>query len=103
MSPNKTLIKATINRIASRLSESLYNSLNKLSTLAKDAPDKIKEEWVIFQEEVIEEVERMSQESNETSNQEDKQSQSEHNNLQSKIDHLREEVARLSKELEERR
>ncbi len=101
MNSNENLIKATVNRLAVRATESLEKTINKISILAKESPEKLKKEWEIFQEEVQEEADRLSQVSNDPDVDRPSDSDSfEEKSMQNKIDSIREKISRLSQKIE---
>ena len=52
MSSPEILFQATINRLSARFGNSLAETLKGVSFLLKDAPEKLRDEWNLFQEEV---------------------------------------------------
>ena len=101
MSDSETLLKATLNRLTARIGRNLIDISTKIALITKDAPEKIKREWDLFQEEVITEAERLKKESgNENFESMREKSNSENEHEQEKIDQLRAKVSRLSKYFE---
>ena len=99
MGSSEALFRATINRISARLGHGLADVAAELAVLAQDAPDRLRQEWDMFQEEVRAEADRLEQPKAAAphgSNQESERSP------QERIDHIRAMVASLSRELEEK-
>ena len=46
------LIRATVNRLSARLGHGLADAAAELAVLAQDAPERLRQEWDLFQEEV---------------------------------------------------
>ena len=46
------LIRATVNRLGARLGHGLADAAAELAVLAQDAPERLRQEWDLFQEEV---------------------------------------------------
>ena len=53
------LIRAVVHRIGVRVGHGLADTAAELAVLAKDAPERLRQEWELFQEEVREEAERL--------------------------------------------
>ena len=53
------LIRAAVHRIGARVGHGLADTAAELAVLAKDAPERLRQEWELFQEEVREEAERL--------------------------------------------
>ena len=53
------LLKATVSRLAARLGHGLAEAAAEVAVLAQDAPERLKREWDLFQEEVQAEAERL--------------------------------------------
>ena len=105
MSDSDKLLKAAINRIAARLAEKMINSAQELTEIAEEMPNKLKEEWSNFKEEVIEESERLEKEAKKTKTSDDNNSNKKIKNedlIQIKIDQLRSKVIELNKNIEEK-
>ena len=62
MSSPDSLLRATLNRLAARLSHGLADAAVGLAALAQDAPERLSDEWDLFQKEVIAEADRLEQE-----------------------------------------
>ena len=101
MSSTEKLLEATLNRLGVRIEKSLIISAQKLSEIAKVAPKKLQNEWELFQEEVIEEANRLEKESvtKETSKAKDN-NDSEIQDPKTRIKYIRTQVAELNKKLE---
>ena len=101
MSSNNKLLKATLNRLIARIGQKLLDSAVELAERTKEAPEKLRDEWVLFQEEVVAEANRLDQESSEeVSNIKDESQNSQTDDPQNKIDRLRAKVAELNSKLE---
>ena len=53
------LIRAAVHRISARVGHGLADTAAELAVFAKDAPERLRQEWELFQEEVREEAERL--------------------------------------------
>ncbi|BEV35312.1 hypothetical protein [Synechococcus sp. M16CYN] len=53
------LIRATVNRIGARIGHGLADTAAELVMLARNAPERLRQEWDLFQEEVRKEAERL--------------------------------------------
>ena len=53
------VILATVHRLGARLGHGLADVAAELAIFAQDAPDRIRQEWDLFQEEVMAEAERL--------------------------------------------
>ena len=105
MSDSEILLKAAINRIAARISKKLLNSAEELSEIVQDAPQKLKNEWATFKDEVIEESERLERQTKETTSsgtENDRQTLQKKDLIQNKIDNLRSKVIEINKTIEEK-
>ncbi len=101
MSSPEKLLEATLNRLGIRIEQSLTKSAEKLSEIAKDAPKKLQEEWELFQEEVIAEVNRLEKESKEESSSPDQESNfSAIKDPKEKIKYVRKKLSEISRKLE---
>jgi hypothetical protein len=61
MSAPQTLVQAAINRLSARLGSGLADAAAELAVLAQDAPERMRQEWQLFVEEVELEAERLDQ------------------------------------------
>lgn len=93
------LIRATVNRLSARLGHGLADAAAELAVLAQDAPDRLRQEWDLFQEEVQAEVERIEHGETITADG-DVAASSEPFSSQERIDLLRATVAEISRALE---
>lgn len=59
MSAPQTLIQAALQRLGARLGSGLVDAAAGLAVLAQDAPDKLRQEWELFCQEVEQEAERL--------------------------------------------
>jgi hypothetical protein len=53
------MLKATVSRLAARLGHGLAEAAAEVAVLAQDAPERLRREWDLFQEEVQAEAERL--------------------------------------------
>tara|TARA_Y100001968_G_scaffold289715_1_gene292936 strand:+ start:247 stop:552 length:306 start_codon:yes stop_codon:yes gene_type:complete len=99
MSSSDHLLKATVNCLASKLSEKAVDVVEKITTLTDKAPDKIRKEWEAFKKDVKEEAERLSNESD--PNPEDFNSQSNaSSNTKQTINRIRSKISDLGSEVD---
>lgn len=102
MTPPDALLRATINRLVARVGEGVADAAAGVAVAVQDAPERIRQEWDLFQEEVKAEAERLH---NETTPPTSQSSQSDtgspEDSLQDRIDRLRAQVADLDNRLEE--
>ena len=59
MGSSEAFIRATVNRISARLGHGLADAAAEIAVLAKDAPERLRQEWELFKEEVQAEAERL--------------------------------------------
>ncbi|MCT0230316.1 hypothetical protein KQ306_05500 [Synechococcus sp. CS-1324] len=59
MSAPQSLIQAALNRFQARLGSGLADSLAGLTVLAQEAPERLRNEWELFWQEVEQEAERL--------------------------------------------
>ncbi len=102
MSDPEILLKAAINRISARITEKLINSAQEFSEIAEEIPQKLKEEWMTFKEEVIEESERLEKNTTSSKEQNFNQDSTQEDLTQTQIDNLRSKVIEINKSIEER-
>ena len=98
MGSSEALFRATLNRISARLGHGLADVAAELAVLAQDAPDRLRQEWDLFQEEVRAEADHLEHPNQETSAGTGQESDA---SSQERIDRLRAMVASISRELEE--
>ena len=90
-----------MNRLMARVGEGVADAAAGMAVAVQDAPERIRHEWDLFQEEVKAEAERLQRENQpEAPSAADRQGP-EHEPLQQRIDRLRAQVADLSARLEE--
>ena len=104
MSPPETLLKATLNRLKARIGKKLLDSATEVLELAREAPEKFQSEWELFQEEVIEEANRLEKEEKEKAEEvhthaEDSE-KTKTKKMQDKVNQIRTKVANLSSNIE---
>ena len=59
MGSSDAFIRATINRLGARIGHGLADVAAEMAVLAQDAPDRFRQEWDLFQEEVRAEADRL--------------------------------------------
>ncbi|CAI8408790.1 MAG: Uncharacterised protein [Synechococcus sp. MIT S9220] len=102
MTPPDALLRAAMNRLIARVGEGVADAAAGVAVAVQDAPERIRQEWDLFQEEVKAEAERLQHEEQPRSASAAERSGTEHESLQQRIDRLRAQVADLSTRLEER-
>ena len=102
MSDPEILLKAAINRISARITKKLINSAQEFSEIAEEIPQKLKEEWMTFKEEVIEESERLEKNTTSSKEQNFNQDSTQEDLTQTQIDNLRSKVIEINKSIEEK-
>ncbi len=101
MSSPENLLKATLNRLAARLEQKLTDTVAGLSAIAQEAPERLKKEWRLFQEEIIAESERLEKEFHEQESEVTVEpNMPKSDKIQEKIDRLRTKVSELSQKIE---
>ncbi|WP_320666469.1 DUF6825 family protein [Prochlorococcus sp. MIT 1307] len=101
MSASDNLLKATLNRLGVRIGEKLIKSVAELAVIAQDAPERLRTEWELFQEEVMEEANRLDKETNhESSDTKQKPNNPNFETPQERIDRIRAKAAELNSKLE---
>ena len=102
MTPSETLLKAIFNRLKVRLDNNVASSVSEASGFIKVAPSRIKQEWDLFKEEIIEEAGRINELENEAKDLKKEPFQTDsHHTLQDKINKIRDEIGKLSDQIEE--
>ena len=89
-----------MNRIAARITEKVINSAQEFTEIAEELPQKLRNEWASFKEEVIEESERLESMTNSTTAKDSNQQSSKEDLIQTQIDNLRSKVIEINKEIE---
>ena len=102
MTPPDALFRAAMNRLIARVGEGVADAAAGVAVAVQDAPDRIRQEWDLFQEEVKAEAERLQQTSASGSASTQASDPESPEPLQQRIDRLRAQVAELSTRLEER-
>jgi len=100
MSSPDSLLRATLNRLAARLSHGLADAAVGLAALAQDAPERLSNEWDLFQQEVIAEADRLEQEIDQAEEVMASSSAQASESAQAQIDRLRAKVADLNRKVE---
>ena len=100
MSTPQTLVQAALNRLTARLGSGLADAAAGLAVLAQDAPERFRQEWDLFREEVELEAERL--ERGEAAPSPGAPASAPMTvDPQQQIDQLRAQVARVARRLEE--
>lgn len=102
MTPPDALLRAAMNRLIARVGEGVADAAAGVAVAVQDAPERIRQEWDLFQEEVKAEAERLQQEEQPRTASAADRCGTEPESLQQRIDRLRAQVADLSMRLEER-
>ncbi len=104
MSSSENLLKATLNRLSIRIGKQIFNAASDIAEIAQDAPERIKDEWEVLKEEIVNEARRLDQEENETNksprNASEKQVSS--GEASSRIQQIRKKISNLTIEIEDR-
>ena len=96
------LIRAAVHRISARVGHGLADTAAELAVIAKDAPERLRQEWELFQEEVREEAERLERGDIPVESDADSIQKPTTESPQQVIDRLRASVADLSQRIEAR-
>ena len=102
MGSSEALIRATVNRISACLGHGFADAAAELAVLVQDAPQRLRQEWDLFQDEVRTEAERIERGDQATVNTDVASSSEPSDNPQEVIDRLRAKVADLSQAIEAR-
>ena len=102
MGSSEALIRATVNRISARLGHGFADAAAELAVLAQDAPQRLRQEWDLFQDEVLAEAERIERGDQSVVRTDGEPSAEQPETPQAVIDRLRATVADLSQAVEAR-
>ena len=102
MGSSEALIRATVNRISARLGHGFADAAAELAVLAQDAPQRLRQEWDLFQDEVLAEAERIERGDQAVVSTDGEPSAEHPETPQAVIDRLRATVADLSQAVEAR-
>ena len=102
MGSSEALIRATVNRISARLGHGFADAAAELAVLAQDAPQRLRQEWDLFQDEVRAEAERIERGEQATETTDGESAVAPPETAQAVIDRLRATVADLSQAIEAR-
>ena len=93
-----------MHRVLSRMGHGVADAAAGFAVLVQDAPDRVRQEWDLFQEEVKAEAERLDRENGGrgVDAQSSPASSVDEESLQTKIDQLRSRVAELGIRMEDR-
>ena len=95
MSSSENLLKAALNRISVRYGKHLVKKAKNLSKKAKETPDRLKAEWEILKEEILNEADRLEKNPQKNASQEFQPLTS-----QGKISAIREKISTLINKVE---
>ena len=101
MSTPQTLVQAALNRLSARLGSGLADAAAGLAVLAQDAPERFRQEWDLFREEVELEADRLERGDGVASAPQAGSAPASSSDPQEQIDLLRAQVARVARRLEE--
>ena len=105
MSTPQTLVQATLNRLSARLGSGLADAAAGLAVLAQDAPERLRQEWDLFREEVELEAQRLERPEDPAAAPAEQARPHAAPvppvDAQEQIDQLRAQVARLARQLED--
>ena len=101
MTSRDALLRAAMHRVIARMGHGVADAAAGLAVLVQDAPDRVRQEWDLFQEEVKAEAERLDR-GVDVDTQASPASSVEEESLQTKIDQLRARVSALGIRMEER-
>ena len=59
MGSSDAFIRATFNRTSARLGQGLADAAAEIAVIAQEAPERLRQEWELFQDEVRAEAERL--------------------------------------------
>ena len=100
------MLRATVNRIGARFGHGLADVAAELAVFAQDAPERLRREWQMFQDEVMAEAQRLQRgeadDDQPASPTPETAESSSPESPQILIDRLRASVAELSRDLEAR-
>ena len=104
MTSRDALLRAAMHRVFVRMGHGMADAAAGLAVLVQDAPDRVRQEWDLFQEEVKAEAERLDRENGGrgVDAQSSPASSVDEESLQTKIDQLRSRVAELGIRMEDR-
>ena len=104
MTSRDALLRAAMHRVLARMGHGVADAAAGFAVLVQDAPDRVRQEWDLFQEEVKAEAERLDREEDGSGVDATSSPSSavEEESLQVKIDQLRSRAAELGKRMEER-
>ena len=104
MTSRDALIRAAMHRVIARMGHGVADAAAGLAVLVQDAPDRVRQDWDLFQEDVKAGAERLGREGDGRGADAESSPASsvEEESLQIKIDQLRARVAELGMRMEER-
>ncbi len=104
MTSRDALLRAAMHRVLARMGHGVADAAAGFAVLVQDAPDRVRQEWDLFQEEVKAEAERLDRENGGrgVDAQSSPGSSVDEESLQTKIDQLRSRVAELGIRMEDR-
>ena len=98
MTKSEVLIRAALNRLSIRLGDKMVEKAAEITSLAQEAPDRLRKELESFKNEVLEEVERINQEEKDNQN-ENIENIAKETITKKKIDSIRTKILEISKEI----
>ena len=102
MTPPDALLRAAMNRLIARLGEGVADAAAGVAVAVQDAPERIRQEWDLFQEEVRADAERIERGDSAPMSTDGASSSEPSENPQAVIDRLRATMADLSQAIEAR-
>lgn len=104
MTSRDALLRAAMHRVLARMGHGVADVAAGFAVLVQDAPDRVRQEWDLFQEEVKAEAERLEREGDGRGVEAESSPAASvgEESLQTKIDQLRARVAELGIRMEER-
>ena len=104
MTSRDALLRAAMHRVLARMGHGVADAAAGFAVLVQDAPDRVRQEWDLFQEEVKAEAEELDRENGGrgVDAQSSPASSVDEESLQTKIDQLRSRVAELGIRMEDR-
>tara|TARA_Y100001968_G_C19216576_1_gene647503 strand:+ start:357 stop:674 length:318 start_codon:yes stop_codon:yes gene_type:complete len=102
MSSTENLLKATINKLSSRIGGIIVDLTSEIALLKKEIPEKLRDEWELFQKEVYEEAETLEKKTQENKNSDNVGSEDDliNKSAQKQIDGLRAKISDLNNYIE---
>ena len=100
MTNSDYIVKAAIKKVTEKLNDLLVEKIEEAANIAQDAPDKIKKEFDLLRDSIIQEAERMAREVNTKENMKKNTFQeSEIISALQEIEKINEEIEQLNKKI----